>query len=306
MKQKIWFLALFIWCLTINVIEAKTGYYDLTVNSSINVTTLRDVEISRGYGPPDYYYAVFKIWPVTAGKRYEATLTYDAGDNIGFGVCWVDGDPSTKDHFSFVGIGTGTGTKYMPGVEKKYLFSISPESTSNVIYVVVSSGKAWQIKFSVTDKPSGVTRESKDRWGYYYVEELDKDRNGNFSPYVLKRGEMMAEKTGISISGTETRFYGPYKIVTPSGGGTIKILRYAPTKGIAWLRMEGAGFDEILDVNFKGRDFDFFRTLDCRLGHARPIFQKFTGTFLSDDFIQGGFSGSDQPGAIFPWQGQKF
>ncbi|HOL60112.1 MAG TPA: hypothetical protein PLT64_09670 [Syntrophales bacterium] len=298
MKVRMAVVVVATWCLMCGLAFAKAGFYDLPVNTSVEVTTMTGVELPRFYGPPEHYYAIFKIWPVVPGKKYEATLTYDAGDDMGFGVSWIDGDPSGQDSYSFVGIGTGTGTKYMPGAEKKYIFSVSPESTSNVIYMLVRSHRPWKIKFSVTDRLSGVTKNSQDKWGYYYVDEFPR-------PFLLKRGGMMVEKIALDPTAGGVQIYGPFKIVTPSFRGTLKLLRYTPQKGVAWLRVEGTGVEEILEVEFKGEDFSFIRTLDCRFGKDRPIFQKFTGTFLGSDFIQGGFSGSDQPGSIIPWQGQR-
>lgn len=115
----------------------------------------------------------------------------------------------------------------------------------------------------------------------------------------------MKEKSSLGPSAAGARVWGPYNFVTPSFRGTVKFLRYSADKGIAWLRVEGTGVDEILEVEFRGDEFSFIRTLDCRFGKERPIFQKFNGFFMGDSYVQGGFSGSDQPAVIVPWQGQK-
>lgn len=290
------------WFMMGSLALAQTALYDLPVNSSLSVTTIGGANLPKFFGPPEHYYAVFKIWPVVPGKRYEATLTFDAGDNTYYGMSWIDGDPWGKDYFNFVGIGTGTGTKHLPGKEAKFLFSIHPGSTSNVIYVLLRSNQPWKIKFSVTDKLSGVNRGSMDKWGYYYVDDFDESKT---SPFLLKRGGMMADKASPGPSSVGVQFFGPFRFVTPTFQGTVKFLKYSPEKGVAWLRVDGTGVEEILEVDFKGGEFSFIRVLDCRFGKDRPIFQKFTGTFLGDGFVQGGYSGSDQPSSIFPWQGQK-
>ena len=88
---------------------------------------------------------MFKLGPFAPGKRYEATLTYDAGTDIGYAMAWVDGDPSGKDFASFVGIGTGTGTRELQGKEDKFLFTVDAKSTAAFLYLVVRSNKPWKL-----------------------------------------------------------------------------------------------------------------------------------------------------------------
>ncbi len=280
---------------------AERGFYDLPVNSSQDVTTVTGVKLPSSFGPPEHYYAIFKIWPLVPGKRYEATLTFDAGTDIGYASSWIDGDPSGKDFASFVGIGTGTGTRVLKGKEEKFLFSVDPRSTSNVLRVLVRSHKPWNVRFGITDNPSGVTPQSMDRWNYYYVRDFDADKT---APFLLQRGGVMTAAAGPA-SGFQPRFLGPFSFLTHTMKGTLRIAQFSESQGIAWLNIEGTGVEEILNLDFSGGDIKFTRTVDCRFGQTQPVTQTFTGNILSENAIQGGFSSSDQPATIQPWQAQK-
>jgi hypothetical protein len=120
-----------------------------------------------------------------AGRRYEATLTFDAGTDIGYGMSWIDGDPKNRDSVSFVGIGTGTGTRELKGKESKFLFTVDAKSTAAFLCLVVRSNKPWDITMALADRPSRANRDSQDKWGYYYVTDFDFDRT---SPFLLTRG----------------------------------------------------------------------------------------------------------------------
>ena len=137
-----------------------------------------------GFGGPNQLYAVFRLGPLAAGKAYALTLTYDAGTDIGYGHSWVDGDPAGKDYASLVGIGSGTGTRELKGKEDKFLFTVNPKSTSNLLYLLVRTSQAWNLSVGLADRPSGLSRDSQDRWGYYYVTDFDFDRT---SPFLLTR-----------------------------------------------------------------------------------------------------------------------
>jgi hypothetical protein len=280
---------------------AKTGFHDLQVNSALDITTVTGVKLPSYFGASDEYYASFKIWPVVPGKRYEATLTYDAGTEIGYATAWIDGDPSTKEAQSFVGIGTGTGSRVLKEKEEKFLFSVDPGSTSNVFYVLVRSHKPWNIRFAVTDSPSGVTNQSQDKWGYYYVKDFDADKN---APFLLKRGGVMTA-AAEPVSAFQPRFWGPFAFQTNTMRGTLKIVQFSDSEGVAWLNIGGTGVEEVLKVVFSGGDIRFTRTVDCRFGQARTISQGFTGNVLPDGTLQGSYSSSDQPDAIHPWQAQR-
>lgn len=164
---------------------AAPSYVDVAVNSSKQATTDTAFGLPQFFGAASDYHAVFKLAPLAPGKRYEVTLTYDAGTDIGYGHSWVDGDPMGRDFASFVGIGTGTGTRELKGKEEKYLFSVDAKSTSNALYLVVRSNKPWKLAVGLSDRPSNLTRNSQDRWGYYYVTDFDADKN---APFLLKRG----------------------------------------------------------------------------------------------------------------------
>ncbi len=164
---------------------AAPPYIDVPVNSSGQATTVTGFGLPQFFGAAGDYYAVFRFAPLVPGRRYEVTLAYDAGTDIGYGHSWVDGDPMGKDYVSFVGVGTGTGTREMKGKEEKYLFSVDAKSTSNALYLVVRSNKPWKLAVSLSDRPSNLTRNSQDRWGYTYVTDFDADKN---APFLLKRG----------------------------------------------------------------------------------------------------------------------
>ncbi|MDQ5984649.1 MAG: hypothetical protein CSYNP_00344 [Syntrophus sp. SKADARSKE-3] len=176
-------LALVCWC---TVAAAQDGIIDVPVNTGKTVTTALGLKgLPSGLGSADAYMAVLRISPLASGKKYEATLTYDAGTDIGYAHAWVDGNPFGKEWISFVGIGTGTGTREMRGKQDKFLFSIDPKSTSNTLYLVLRTNKPFTFRFGVNDQLSGVTPNSQDRWGYYFVRDFDADRT---APFLLTRG----------------------------------------------------------------------------------------------------------------------
>jgi len=145
-------------------------------------------------GGPDQLYAVFRLGPLTAGKAYAVTLTYDAGTDIGYAHSWIDGDPAAKDFVSLVGIGTGTGTRELKGKEDKFLFTVDQKSTSNLLCLLVRSNKPWSLSLGLADRPAGLTRNSQDRWGYYYVTDFDFDRT---SPFLLTRSGAAAPAAAV-------------------------------------------------------------------------------------------------------------
>ncbi len=276
---------------------AADGCYDLGVNSSLAVATITGIpDIPPGFGPRDQYYAFFRIGPVVSGKRYEATLGYESGSDTGFGMAWVDGDPKQK-YASFLGIGSQTGTGQVRPMETKYLFSIDPRSTSDVLFLVIRSDKPWNIKMTVADRAT-VTRDSRDRWGFYNVTDFDFDKN---SPFLLKRGGRFA----AADKSFRFRILGPFSFQGQGMRGTIRIAQISESQGAVWLSFEGGGTEEVVNVEFQGEEFKFTRTLDCRQGYTRPVRQNFTGTVLSDSAVQGAYTRDDQPSALFPWQAQK-
>jgi hypothetical protein len=164
---------------------AQEACIDVPVNTGKTATTALGLQgLPSGLGSADTYMAVLRISPLSSGKKYEATLTYDGGTDIGYAHAWVDGNPLGKEWISFVGIGTGTGTREMRGKQDKFLFSIDPKSTSNALYLVLRTSKPFTFRFGVNDRLSGVTPNSQDRWGYYFVRDFDADRT---APFLLKR-----------------------------------------------------------------------------------------------------------------------
>ena len=163
---------------------ARTGYVDVPVNSTVRIRTVTGVGLHSSFGGPEYFYTVCRLLPLAPGKRYEVTLTYDAGTDMGWATAWVDGDPGGRDWASFVGTGTGTGTREMKGKESKYIFSVDPKSTTAVLYLAIRSHRQWDLSVGLTDRLSGATPSTQDRWGYTYVDDFDASRT---SPFLLQR-----------------------------------------------------------------------------------------------------------------------
>jgi hypothetical protein len=179
------FSVVLILVLLVSALSASPPYVDVPPGSlKSTVTQAGYAWMPAGFGGPNAPYAVFRLGPLAAGKAYAVTLTYDAGTDIGYGHSWVDGDPAGKDYASLVGIGSGTGTRELKGKEDKFLFTVDPKSTSGLLYLVVRSSAPWNLSVGLADRPAGLTRNSQDRWGYYYVTDFDSDRT---SPFLLTR-----------------------------------------------------------------------------------------------------------------------
>ncbi len=272
-------------------------FYDLPVNSAKSIVT-ENATLPTGFGPRNQYYVVFRIGPVVPGKRYEATLGFQSGSDTGFGMAWVDGDPRQK-YASFLGIGSQTGTGQVRPMETKYLFSVDPRSTSDVLFLVIRSDKPWNINMTMADRTT-VTRDSRDRWGYYNVTDFDFDKN---SPFLLTRGGQFAAAGPGGKS--SFRILGPFNLQGQGLRGTIKIAQISDSQGAVWLNIEGGGIEEVMNVEFQGDDFKFTRSLDCRQGYASPVRQTFSGRIFSKSALQGSYIRDDQPSGIFPWQAQE-
>lgn len=160
---------------------------DLDLDAKAVIRTVKGFSLHSSFGGPDYYYAVIRIDGLAPGTLYEATITYEAGTGISYAMSWVSGNPLATTWRSLGGLGSGTGTgKSMPGYETKQIFVVGEESTEQVIYLVVRSDKPWEIGFSITDTFSGVTRESKNKYGYFM---LDDWTNGGKSVFLLDQPE---------------------------------------------------------------------------------------------------------------------
>ena len=164
-------------------VRAADPLIDLPLGSERAVTTAKVAGLPSMFGGNDYFYSVFRLGKLVAGQRYEATLTYTSGTDIGYGHTWVDGNPFGKDFIHFVGIGSGTGTGPKREAQQKFLFTVHPQSASSVMYLVFRTHKPMPVKFAL-QRPSGVNNQSKDKHGYYYVTDFDADKN---APFLLKR-----------------------------------------------------------------------------------------------------------------------
>jgi len=160
------------------------GFIDVPLNSTKPATTsTHPAALPSYFGPNDHYYSLFRFVGLVPGQRYEATISFESGTDIGFGHSWVDGNPFGKEYWSFTGIGTGTGTGPRRESQQTYLFTVAPASSSSSLYLVFRSHKPMPLRVSLR-YPSGVTRDSQDRYGYYYVTDFDIDRT---APFLLKR-----------------------------------------------------------------------------------------------------------------------
>jgi hypothetical protein len=165
---------------------AASGYVELAPNTSRPVVTAKSFPtMPNFFGGPDACYAVVRLAPLAGGRRYELTLTFDAGTNIGWATAWVDGDPLGGEYWSFVGTGTGTGTREMKGKQQKYFFTVDGKSTSTSMYLLLRSSQAWNLSVALSDRPNpALTPSTQDPWGYTFVTDFDLDRN---SPFLLTR-----------------------------------------------------------------------------------------------------------------------
>lgn len=157
---------------------------DVPLNASRSVTTAgHPAGLPSFFGPSEHAYAIFRFTGLTPGQRYEATIGYESGTDIGYGHSWVDGNPFGPDYWSFTGIGSGTGTGPRRESQQTFLFTVDPASSSSSLYLVFRSHKPMPLRVSL-QRPSGVDRNSQDRYGYYYVTDFDADRT---APFLLKR-----------------------------------------------------------------------------------------------------------------------
>lgn len=169
-------------CLTGGVWAAEV--VDVPLNATRSVTTGgHPAGLPSFFGPGDYSCAIFRFTGLAPGQRYEATLSYESGTDIGYGHSWVDGNPFGRDYWSFTGIGTGTGSGPRREDHKKFLFTVDPQSSSRALYIVFSSNRPMPLKVAL-QRPSGVTKDTQDRYGYYYVTDFDADRT---APFLLTR-----------------------------------------------------------------------------------------------------------------------
>jgi hypothetical protein len=110
---------------------AQGRFVDVGVNIEKTVTTVRGLAgLPSALGSAEDYPVVLRIAPLDPGRKYEATFSFDAGTDIGYAHAWIDGNPYEKDWASFVGIGTGTGSRELREKQEKFLFTADPKSTS--------------------------------------------------------------------------------------------------------------------------------------------------------------------------------
>jgi hypothetical protein len=162
-------------------LRAQSGVVDVPLNGERQVTTSTAVTgLAAAFGSPSDPKVVFRLGPLTPGRRYEVTLTYDAGTEIGYAHSWVDGSPFGPDWGIFVGVGSETGSRPLPGKQEKFLFTVDPSSTSSFLFLVIrSTNRPFPLKVSLS-APTGVTNQSQDRWGYGYVTDFDSNRAAPF------------------------------------------------------------------------------------------------------------------------------
>ena len=166
-----------LFCLVLVVVfitaEPMPGFYQAQLNKTVTITTVKGLPLPSSFGGPDYYYAVVQVQGLKPGMKYMVTLIYEGGTGIDYGFCWVNGNPLTKDWYSFVGIGSGTGTgKLMPGYTIYHVFAVDPKSTSDTIYFTVRSNKPWSIQCTINPAKPEITRNTQNSYGYYCVDDL--------------------------------------------------------------------------------------------------------------------------------------
>ena len=163
---------------------AQGQVVDIAVNTEKAVTTVRGLAgLPPAPGSAQNYAAVLRIAPLAHGHRYEATFTFDAGTEIGYAHTWMNGSPYEKNWESLVGTGTDTGSRELKDKQEKFLFTIDGKSSTNTLYIDMRSNKPFTFRFGVTDRLTGVTPDSRDTWGYFFVKDFDAD---GFSPFLLK------------------------------------------------------------------------------------------------------------------------
>lgn len=162
------------------------AYVDLLPNMARRLLTASVFPSMPAYfGGPEGYYTVLRLAPLARGRRYELTLTYDAGTDMDFSSTWVDGDPLSRDFWSFANIEDTTGTRAIRNKQQKFLFRVDPDSSANTLHLVLRSSRRWPVSVGLTDRPYGVlTRDSRDSWGELYVTDFDADGPG---PFLLTR-----------------------------------------------------------------------------------------------------------------------
>ncbi len=164
---------------------ASGPWVDVPVGSSATATTTpHQPNLATAFGGASEPRMVYRLGPLTPGTRYSAALVYDGGSDVSFAHSWVDGNPYDRDWFGFTGIGTGTGRMVQPGKTDVYQFTVAPGSTSRYLFVVLRTGKPMPVKVHLQPGDLGLTPQSKDRWGYFYVTDFDRDRT---APFLLKR-----------------------------------------------------------------------------------------------------------------------
>jgi hypothetical protein len=169
---------------------------DVPLNATRSVTTGgHPAGLPSFFGPSDYSYAIFRFTGLTPGQRYQATLSYESGTDIGYGHSWVDGNPFGREYWSFTGIGTGTGSGPRRESQQTFLFTVDPTSSCGDLYLVLKSNRPMALKVSL-QPPSGVGKDSQDRYGYYYVTDFDADRT---APFLLKRCTAAAVKPASTL-----------------------------------------------------------------------------------------------------------
>lgn len=196
---------------------------DLRPGGEIALATRPGLHLASGYGSVSDPCAVVKLAPLQAGRRYQVTLTYEAGTDIGYSHAWVDGDPFGNQSRSFVGIGSGTGSRPLPGKQEVFLFTVDPASTSQTLTLAFRTSKPWNARLRLGDA-SGLTPDAKDRWGYTYVTDFDKERR---SPFKLTQGPAAPPPPTASTSG-------PWKEVPVGGSATATTTPNQPNLATAF------------------------------------------------------------------------
>lgn len=159
--------------------------YKVPVGTRATISTAQGIKLPSSFGNPSEYFAVVQVTDLKPGTKYMATITFEGGTGIYYGMVWVNGNPYIPDWNHFVGIGSGTGSgRLMPGYYIYHIFATDPKSVKDRIYFVVRSDKPWTLDFVVTPAKPGVDRNTKNMYDYYCVDDLT---NGDTVSYLLTK-----------------------------------------------------------------------------------------------------------------------
>jgi hypothetical protein len=166
--------------------QPKDAVKVLKLGDRAEYTTAPGLKLPSAFGDPAQNFLVVRITGLKKAVKYQAAFSWEGNTGINYGMTWVDGNPFVKDWRNLGGIGSGTGTgeELRPGYDTYQLFTTDPKSKKSVIYLVIRSDKPWTISLSVSPAAAGISRETKNSYGYYAVDDWT---NGDTVTFELTR-----------------------------------------------------------------------------------------------------------------------